>query len=156
MIKLKWPEYSCLWICNVDAQIFDWIIDLSVWIKWTPWEDGKSNNAAQDDEQQTTTLICWNHKEKTSIYVKITYLDWEKDEEKWFQVKNWPKITPQWRNWKKKPREKKLGPAYSHSFILFPIIRSLLKRTNHRKNPCETQNLWGWGICKEREKRCKI
>jgi len=34
--------------------------NLSIWIKWTPQEDGKSNNAAQDDEQQTTTLRWWN------------------------------------------------------------------------------------------------
>ena len=43
---------------------------LSRWIKWTPQEDGKSNNAAQDDEQQTTTPmksqrknldLCENH-----------------------------------------------------------------------------------------------
>jgi len=62
MIKLKWPEYPCLRVYNVDAQIFGWIIDLSIWIKWTPQENGKSNNTAQDDEQQTK---WWNHEEKT-------------------------------------------------------------------------------------------
>jgi len=38
--------------------------NLSIWIKWTPQEDEKSNNAAQDDKQQTTTLRWLNHKEK--------------------------------------------------------------------------------------------
>jgi len=53
----------CIRICNIDAQIFDWIIDLSIWINWTPQEDGKSNNVAQDGEQQTTTLRWWNQEE---------------------------------------------------------------------------------------------
>jgi hypothetical protein len=39
-------------------------IDLSIWIKWTLHQDGKSNNAAQDDEQHTTTLGWRNHEEK--------------------------------------------------------------------------------------------
>jgi len=30
MIKSKSTEYSCLWICNVDAYIIDWICD---WLK---------------------------------------------------------------------------------------------------------------------------
>ena len=34
-----------------------------------------------------------------------------KIEYEWFQVKNWPKTTPQWRSCKRKPREKKLGLA---------------------------------------------
>jgi len=25
MTKSKWPEYTCFRICNVDAQIIDWI-----------------------------------------------------------------------------------------------------------------------------------
>jgi len=29
-IKLKWLKYSCLWICNADAQIIDWITDISI------------------------------------------------------------------------------------------------------------------------------
>jgi len=43
--------------------LIEWSI--FIWIKWTPHEDGKSNNAAQDDEQQTTTLRWWNHRKKT-------------------------------------------------------------------------------------------
>jgi len=56
MIKLSDWNIHDLWICNVDAKIFDWIIDLSIWIKWTLQEYGKSNNAAQDGEQQPPHL----------------------------------------------------------------------------------------------------
>jgi len=30
MIKYKSTEYPCFWICNVDAQIINWIYD---WLK---------------------------------------------------------------------------------------------------------------------------
>lgn len=30
MIESKWLDYSCLQICNVDAQLIDWIVDLSI------------------------------------------------------------------------------------------------------------------------------
>jgi len=60
MIKFKSPEYSCLCICNIDAQFIDWICD---WPKLffnrtrrTPQQDMKSNNTAQDGEQHNAIL----------------------------------------------------------------------------------------------------
>ena len=83
------------------TQIFDWIIDLTIWIKWTPQQDMKSNNTAQGDKQHTTTLRWWNHEKKTrSMWNSFIYIEIKrkKDKDGWFQVKNWPKITPQLRN----------------------------------------------------------
>ena len=109
MIKLKWPEYP--WPPNLQLWRPNLWLDnrSSIWTKWTPQEDGKSNNAAQHDEQQTTTLERWNHKKKNLDLCEnhLFILKYrEKDEEGWFQVKNWRKTSPQWKIWKRKAREK--------------------------------------------------
>jgi hypothetical protein len=59
MIKLRWSEYTCLWICKVDAQIVDWLIDPSIRIKWTPQQDEKPNAKQQND-----ALRRQNHEEE--------------------------------------------------------------------------------------------
>jgi len=84
-----------------------------IWIKWTPQETRNqttphktTNNKPPhlDDEiKKKKPRSMWNH--------LFRLKQREKDEEGWFQIKNWPKSTPRWRNWKRKPREKKLGPA---------------------------------------------
>jgi len=53
--------------------------------KRTPRQDAKSNTA-KDDEQNNTALRRRNHKKKHKkknlIYVKTTYLDWERKKKK--------------------------------------------------------------------------
>lgn len=58
MTKLKWLEYPCLWICNIDVQIIDWIYNGSKLVyKSEPNEHrnttGKQTTSYQDDEQTT-------------------------------------------------------------------------------------------------------
>ena len=77
MIKSKLPQYSCFWICSVDAQIIDWIYDcLRLILPYEPNEhhttkDAKSNNAVQDDEQHNVALRRWNHEEKKTWNKKL-------------------------------------------------------------------------------------
>ena len=33
--KKTWPIYPWLLMCNIDVQVIDWIVNLSIWIKWT-------------------------------------------------------------------------------------------------------------------------
>lgn len=97
MINIKWPKYSCRLICNVEAYIIAWIIDLSIRTKMNIATRQEIKNAAQDDIQHSATPRRRNHKgEIILIYVKIIYLDWNrvKDEDGWFRIKNWPKTTP--------------------------------------------------------------
>jgi hypothetical protein len=74
MLKLKWSEYSCLQIYNIDAQI--------IGIKWTPQQYEISNRVAQDDRQHNAALRQRNQEEektqKNLISVKITYLYFKK------------------------------------------------------------------------------
>ena len=44
-------------------------IGLSIWTKWTPQKDVKSNNASQDDEQHNTALRRRNHKKHKRKFI---------------------------------------------------------------------------------------
>jgi len=113
------------WRSNHWLNLWLTKIGLSIWIKWTPQHDAKSNNASQDDEQHNAILRWRNHNKKNTkekIYVEITYLDWKKMKKKMqmsdSRSKNdlKPPLLDEWK-WKKTYREvgvsltKKLGLA---------------------------------------------
>jgi len=76
-IKSKSPEYPCLWICNIDTQIIDWICD---WL--TLIFQYESNEHRNKTWNQTTSHsddeIMKKHKSKNLMYWKITYCEWKK------------------------------------------------------------------------------
>jgi len=53
MTKLKWLKYSCIRICNVDAQIIDWIVDLSM----NTAKREKNNTAPRKMTNNTTSHL---------------------------------------------------------------------------------------------------
>lgn len=71
-----WPKYSCIRICNIDSQIIDWIVCLSVGIKWILQQDGKSNNIAQDDEQHDSTL---KRRNQDDIHSSMWKKEWNRE-----------------------------------------------------------------------------
>jgi len=81
---------------QVDAQIIDWICNWLMWIFQHELNEhhGKLRNQIPHKTTNNTTLHLYdeitqkNTKEKTLIYVKTTYLEWNKREKKdvdeWF------------------------------------------------------------------------
>ena len=125
MIKLKSPEYP-------------WPLDLQRW-RSNLWLNNQSFNMNQINtagrqKNQTTPHKTTNDKpphlgdeitkKKPRSMWKITYLDWNREKKMKrgdFRSKIDPKPPPQWKSWKKKSRERKLGPAYWRGMMLTQI-----------------------------------
>jgi len=78
MIIFKSPEYSCLWICNVDdVKVIDWIeADLTIWTGTNTWtKQERQTTSHKDDEQNNVALRRRNHERKNEIDMKITYFN---------------------------------------------------------------------------------
>lgn len=87
MIKSKSLEYSCLWICNIDVQIINWLKMIF------QYEPNKHRNKTQNQTtpQKTTNnttphsndeITKKKNTRKNLLYVKITYLNLKKWKEK--------------------------------------------------------------------------
>ena len=94
-IKCKSPKYPCLWICNIDTQIIDWICDWLTMIfqyesnehRNKTWNQTLSHKTTKTTTPHSNNEITKKHKSKNLMYVKITYLEWKKekrDAEGWF------------------------------------------------------------------------
>jgi len=72
MAKFKFPEYTCLWICNVDdVNLIDWICTRSKLI----WQYVPNKCLNETRKTNNVAVRRRNHKIKNEIDVKITYFN---------------------------------------------------------------------------------